>query len=328
MDGKHEGELTVKILSMGEVLWDVFGDEEYLGGAPLNFSAVLQRLGNTAAVLTAVGKDERGIRTLKTMRDLGLSTEFVRQVTERPTGTAFVSMDGDRNAVFTIDRPAAFDCVAVDASLLERAVHFAPDWLYFGTLAQANPHMETALLRLVENLPETRCFYDVNLRSGHWNLALVERLSSAADVLKLNHREAEQLYELTRGKSGYNLEAFCRHWSSTYNISTICVTLGSRGCAIFDRDTLRSFDGFTVEVVDTVGSGDAFAAAFLHGLNAGWPIEENANFANALGALVAGRPGATPDWSLEEYYALIRSRAASRDTSNPSARGDPARDLP
>ena len=319
MHGGFKGELTVKILSMGEVLWDVFGEEEYLGGAPLNFSAVLQKLGNTAAVLTAVGKDERGARTLKAMRDLGLTTEFVQQVAERPTGTAFVSTGGDRNVIFTIDRPAAFDCVEVDASLLQRAIHFAPDWLYFGTLAQANPRMEMALMRLVENLPETRRFYDVNLRSGHWNLALVERLSSAAHVMKLNHHEAEMLHELTRKKSNFDLEDFCRHWSSTYNISTICVTLGSRGCAIFKDDTLRSFDGFKVEVVDTVGSGDAFAAAFLHGLNAGWPIEQNATFANALGALVAGRPGGTPDWNTEEHAALIRSRSTSRKKSNPSA---------
>jgi len=309
----------VKILSMGEVLWDVFGVEEYLGGAPLNFSAILQRLGNTAAVLTAVGKDERGVRTLKAMQSLGLTTEFVQQVADLPTGTAIVSTGADRNAVFTIDRPAAFDCVTVDASLLQRAVHFAPDWLYFGTLAQANPNMELALRRLVENLPKTKLFYDVNLRSGHWNLPLVERLSSVAQVLKLNQHEAELLYELTKGKSGYTLEAFCRHWSSTYNISTICVTLGSRGCAIFDHDTLRSFDGFKVKVVDTVGSGDAFAAAFLHGLNAGWPMEQNATFANALGALVASRHGATPDWSLAEHDALIRSHSASRNPSNPSA---------
>ena len=319
MDGGFKGELTVKILSMGEVLWDVLGEVEYLGGAPLNFSAVLQRLGNTAAVLTAVGKDERGMRTLKAMQDLSLTTEFVQQVSERPTGTAFVSTDGDRNVFFTINRPAAFDFLKIDGSLLERAVHFAPDWLYFGTLAQANPHMEAALNRLVKNLPETQCFYDVNLRSGHWSLALVERLSSAADVLKLNRHEAEMLYELTRGKGEFNLEDFCRHWSLTYNIPTICVTLGSRGCAIFDHGTLRFFEGFSVDVVDTVGSGDAFAAAFLHGLNAGWPIEENATFANALGALVAGRRGGTPDWNIEEHIALIRSRSASRNQSNPSA---------
>jgi len=86
-----------------------------------------------------------------------------------------------------------------------------------------------------------------------------------------------------------------------------------------EHGALHFFEGFTVEVIDTVGSGDAFAAAFLHGLNAGWPIEENAIFANALGALVACRLGGTPDWSLEEHSALIRSRTAPGDKSNSAA---------
>ncbi len=300
----------MKILSMGEVLWDVFGTQEYLGGAPLNFSAVSQRLGNTTALLTAVGNDERGNRALTAIHDLGLTTEFVQQVTERPTGTAFVSTDNHSNVLFTIDRPAAFDTIVVDASLLERTARFAPDWLYFGTLAPSNLHTETALMRLVEDLPHTKRFYDVNLRTGHWNLALVEKLSSVADVLKLNHTEAELLHELTNRQSRYTLEDFCRHWGLTYNISTICVTLGEQGCAIFANDTINFFAGFSVEVVDTVGAGDAFAAAFLHGLNAGWSIKKNAIFANALGALVASRPGATTDWNIEQCYSLIRSRPA------------------
>lgn len=308
----------MKILSLGEVLWDVFVEKEYLGGAPLNFSAVSQKLGNSVALLTAVGADERGFAVLKSMNELGLTTEFVQRVTERPTGTAIVSTGSDGNTVFTIDRPAAFDCVTVDAALLARVTRFAPDWLYFGTLAQANPHMEAALLRLVESLPDTRRLYDVNLRAGHWTLALVKKLSAAADVLKLNHTEAEILHDLTLGKSGFSLESFCRRWASTYEIATICVTLGGRGCAIFAGDTLRSFDGFAVKVVDTVGSGDAFAAAFLHGLNANWPLEKNAAFANALGALIASRPGATPDWSLDECHELTRSRFSSRETLNPS----------
>jgi fructokinase len=207
----------------------------------------------------------------------------------------------------------------VDANVLKTVRRFSPNWLYFGTLAQSNPHTKMALMRLVEHLPSTKLFYDVNLRTGHWTLELVEHLSSVAHVLKLSHHEAELLFQLTKGDSQYNLESFCRHWSSTYNIFTICVTLGSRGCAIFHEQTLRYFDGFAVEVVDTVGSGDAFAAAFLHGLNSGWTTEENAIFANALGALFASCAGATPDWNIEQCYALIRSRYTISKLLNPSA---------
>ena len=55
-----------------------------------------------------------------------------------------------------------------------------------------------------------------------------------------------------------------------------------------------------MKVVDTVGAGDGFAAAFVHGLGAGWSAAKTGDFANRLGALVASRAGAVPEWSLGE----------------------------
>ncbi len=64
--------------------------------------------------------------------------------------------------------------------------------------------------------------------------------------------------------------------------------------------------GYTVQAQDTVGAGDAFAAAFVHGLSLRWPPPEIADFANRVAALVASRPGGTPPWTLEEARALSR----------------------
>ena len=50
----------MKVLSFGEILWDVYPDEKYLGGAPLNFAAHLAKHGEDVAMLSAVGKDELG----------------------------------------------------------------------------------------------------------------------------------------------------------------------------------------------------------------------------------------------------------------------------
>ena len=83
----------MQIVSIGEVLWDVFGEKEFLGGAPLNFSAHLHRLDSSVTLLSAVGADARGNLTLKTMRNLGLTTEMVHTVAERPTGTAIIVTD-------------------------------------------------------------------------------------------------------------------------------------------------------------------------------------------------------------------------------------------
>jgi fructokinase len=292
--------------SIGEILWDVFPSHEQLGGAPLNFSANLQRLGDEVTFLSAVGKDERGRLALQRMRELGLTTVGVREVDSFPTGTAIVGAGSGGDAAFVIPRPAAFDKVAIDPQALAAAR--GVDWLYFGTLLQTDEAAELLVADLAANLAPARCFYDINLRTGHWNLPLVLRLCKLATVLKLNESEAETLHKLTQTTdAAFSLETFCAEWSSRYAIDTICVTLGPAGCLVYDRGVLTRAPGYEVTVCDTVGSGDAFAAAFLHGYSLGWPMQETARFANALGALVASRAGATPDWTVDEVWAMVNN---------------------
>jgi fructokinase len=301
----------MQIVAIGEILWDVFEAREWLGGAPLNFSAAAQRLGDAVILLTAVGNDARGKTAIEQMTTLGLNADFVQTSPKRNTGTAIVTVDAAGNASYVIERPAAFDDYQLEQACLTRLQDLRPDWLYLGTLAETNAHNEANLKLLVENLPGIRCFYDMNLRDGHWNLALVRRLSALADVMKLNETEAKTLFQLTCPKEDFSLEHFCRTWSSSYKVETICVTLGGEGCAIYTRESFSEHPGFAVQVADTVGAGDSFAAAFLHTLSRGWPVSRQAAFANALGALVASRSGATPDWTIEECLGLIERNNGS-----------------
>jgi fructokinase len=300
----------VRILSVGELLWDVIGERQFLGGAPLNFSASSHRLGHEVAFLSGVGSDQRGALAIEMIVTLGLDPALIQVVPEQPTGAAFVLTDSAGNATFQITRPAAFDCMEVDLPMLARLQHLEPDWIYFGTLAQTSGQSEAMLLQIAKSLPQARCFYDMNLRDGHWSLDLVQRLSRLASIIKLNEGEAEVLFLLCRDSETYSIENFCRLWSSLYGISLICVTLGSCGCAIWSEGTLREFAGFSIQVADTVGAGDAFSAALLHGLQLGWPMERVACFANALGAIVASRPGAIPAWEPSECLRLIESRSS------------------
>jgi fructokinase len=66
------------------------------------------------------------------------------------------------------------------------------------------------------------------------------------------------------------------------------------------EDEYAEAPGYAVEVADPVGAGDAFAAVFLQGLSSRWPVGRISQFANRVGALVASRHGAIPDWTLEE----------------------------
>jgi fructokinase len=300
---------------VGEVLWDVFPDGERFGGAALNFCANLQRLGDQATLFSAVGDDPHGQRSLEQMKSLGVGTQGIRTVTNLPTGIARVTTNEQGEPSFVIPRPAAFDEISVDSAMLTTLQVNGVDWLYFGTLLQTNAAVEQLTTDLKEQLHPARGFYDINLRTGHWNLALVQRLSRLASIVKLNEMEAETLFSLTSSQDeAFSLESFCSRWASAYGIDVICVTLGPAGCMIYDDGSFHRVPGYNVAVCDTVGSGDAFAAAFLHGYNSGWQIPKAAQFANALGAVVASRAGATPFWTTREVKAMLGEQYADELT--------------
>jgi fructokinase len=295
----------LSILCAGEVLWDVFDEKELLGGAPLNFAVTMMRLGHPVALLTAIGDDQRGQRALECIAAHGLSTEWVQTAHGARTGTAIVTTDPSGNATYGIQRPAAFDALRLDHRLIERIKTLDPSWIYFGSLAQSSPGSMATIDAVRKCLPVAKSFYDANLRDSHWNLGLVEQLSAGAAIMQLNEVEAKTLHREVNPRSPFKLDAFCNEWREKYEIGMLCVTLGRSGCAISTSTGFLKFDGFPVDVVDTVGAGDAFAAAFLHGIISGWSLTKTASFANALGAVVAGRTGAIPDWTFKDVNQVL-----------------------
>jgi fructokinase len=273
-----ENQMT--IFSIGEILWDVFPDTVRLGGAPFNFAVNTHRLGHRVIFLSAVGDDERGRAALARAAALGLETEFIH-VADQPTGSVSVRLDAEGHPDFTIHRPAAYDCLSLSEQQLKRLAALQPDWIYFGTLYAMEGRAHDLLSRLLDAVPRARRFYDVNLRRGCYTSELVRDLLARADAVKMNDDEAELFPDLDEAPS-------------------VAVTRGERGSVVRIGNDRAECPGYAVKVVDTVGAGDAFAAAFLHGLAAGWSAAKTGDFANRLGATVASRAGAVPEWSLEE----------------------------
>lgn len=132
----------------------------------------------------------------------------------------------------------------------------------------------------------------------------MKRLSELATIIKMNEAESAELWHLAHSDTPYSTEEFCRFWASTQDCELVCITRDSEGCAVWYCNVLQFFPGFRVSVADTVGAGDAFAAAFLHGLDQNWPLEKTSLFDNRIGGLVASRAGAIPEWSLDECSDL------------------------
>jgi fructokinase len=294
----------MKVVSIGEVLWDVIERQEHLGGAPFNFAAHIRRLGHTVFFVSGVGCDQRGERILHKMAELGLPTSYISRVEDAATGAVTVALDAAGQPHFTIHRLAAYDFPRLSELQMQQLSSDPPDWIYFGTLQQTSRQAKALTAKLLASNSTARRFYDVNLRPGCYDAPLVREMMAQATVVKLNEDEASEIARIFGRPQLDSHETFCRSYAGEFGWEAVCVTRGAQGCALLIGNDYVEADGYQVEVADTVGSGDAFAAAFLHGLGSGWKPPQIADFANRVGALVASRRGAIPAWTIEEAMAL------------------------
>jgi fructokinase len=199
---------------------------------------------------------------------------------------------------YEIVSPAAYEAIVpLGGGALELASRV--DLLVFGTLAQRFPGPRHATRQLADAAGEAIRLYDVNLRPGCWEPALVGELLSLATIVKLNDDEQATLADALELPVAPT-ERFARAMAVRYRLRGVCVTRGSAGAALLLDDEYREAPAPAVDVVDTVGAGDAFAAALAEGVLSKRPVLEILAQAIRLAALVVARAGATPGWSLAE----------------------------
>jgi fructokinase len=293
----------VKVICIGEVLWDVFGDQEHLGGASFNFAAHLTKLGHDVAFISAVGNDIRGQRILDRMREMGLSSRYVHCDPDHETGAVSVKVSATGQPQFILHRPAAYDFPQLSHADFHQLFAKPVDLVYFGTLHQVSQTAKALTALLLDHAPSAHKFYDLNLRPNAYDAALVSELMARASIMKMNDEEVVTIAKLF-GYPYQSLEKFCRDYADKFGWEAVCITRGSKGCSLLIRDQFIEAPGYAITVADAVGAGDAFAAGFVHGFGAAWPAAKIADFANRVGALIASRHGAIPQWSIEEVETL------------------------
>jgi fructokinase len=291
-----------RLLIVGEVLWDLFPASVRLGGAALNFAAHAKRLGHEPLLISAVGTDELGEEAVRAVTALGLDTSFLQATGRFKTGTATVQLGPGDQTSFVIERPAAYDAVELSDLQIQQIIKWHPEWFYYGTLFSSSLAGRDVVYQLLEAVPQARRFYDLNLRPGSDSPELVTELLRTANVVKLNEAELTSVHEFTGLPA--DTQGFCRAGIERFGWTAACVTLGARGCAMSVAGEYVEVDGHRIDVADTVGAGDAFAAAFMHGIISHWSATEIAAFSNRVGALVASVHGAIPNWTLKEVVDL------------------------
>lgn len=282
---------AVSFLGLGELLWDCFPDRRLPGGAPANVAFHAQQLGLSAATVTRVGNDSLGDEICEFLQSQGLCLDLVQRDPVHGTGTVTVEFN-PTGTKYTFKPDSAWDFLEPTSTLL--AAMKSAKAVCFGTLAQRSPVSREAIHAcLAATSPDCLIVYDVNLRPPFYDREWIERSLQRARVAKLNDEEVRVLAQMLDAPQSDDA-GFSRWLLNEYDLQLVCVTRGGEGCVVVSTDEIIEVAGVPIEVVDTVGAGDAFTAALIQTRLAGWSLRRSAEFANRVGALVASRAGAMP----------------------------------
>jgi fructokinase len=286
-----------KVLCFGEVLWDAFGDEKKAGGAPMNVAAHLAQQKVDVTFASRVGADDSGTKLVQFLKKSGLYSDLIQVDEELPTCEVTVQLDETNQATYIIPEPVSWDNIQTTDVLVAGAVKATA--IIFGSLACRTRTTRDTLLNLLDETKALRIF-DVNLRSPHYTLSTIETLAARATVVKMNEEEANLLI----GGSNGQLKDKIGEFRAKYHVQTICVTRGENGAIIWHDHEFYEHPGFKVQVVDTVGAGDAFLATFVAGILSKQPMQQVLENACAIGAFVTSKRGANPVYNWDEINAV------------------------
>ena len=286
-----------KVLCFGEVLWDAFGEEKKAGGAPMNVARHLAQQHVNVVLASRVGADTSGDELVDFLKKGGLYSPLIQKDNNLPTCEVAVELDEKSQATYIIPEPVSWDNIQLDKTLIEAAKDSSI--IVYGSLACREAVTHDTLLNLLDETSALKVF-DVNLRHPHYTLATIETLAARANVIKMNEEEADLLIGGSKG----DLRSKITEFRNKYHTKTICVTCGEKGAMIWHDFEFFEHPGFSVDVADTVGAGDAFLATFITGLIENHAIPKLLLNACAIGAFVASKRGANPVYNQDEISRI------------------------
>ncbi len=287
------------ILGIGELLWDMLPDGPQLGGAPANFTVMAGRLGNHAAILSRIGRDELGRKAVDLLDPLPADTSFLQVDTAHETGRVTVTLK-EGQPEYIIHEPAAWDFLELSdewVRLAERA-----NAICFGSLAQRSlVSRQTVQTLAAQTSSSCVRVFDVNLRTPFYSSEVVQESLELATVVKMNDAELPLLLGLLglplEGEPGTGqLRLGAERLLAEFpTLHLVAVTRGGHGSLLVKRDEWHEHPGIPVKVGDAIGAGDAFTAALTHYLLGGAKLAVLNEAGNRWGAWVASQSGAMPE---------------------------------
>ena len=276
------------IVGIGEILWDMLPSGKALGGAPANFAYHAMRLGEDGWAVSAVGDDALGHEILDLVESKGLNR--IISVTDKPTGTVEVELDERGVPTYNIMEDVAWDNIPFTPEMEELAKR--ADAVCFGSLVQRMSSRDSVLSFVRAMRPDALKVFDINLRQHYYCPEVLEESLKLSDILKINDEEIR----IVAGMFGLGDDdtAACRSLIASYGLKLVILTRGAEGSEVITADEVIPQSVGHVDVVDTVGAGDSFTAAFVVAYLRGDSLADAQRLASETASYVCSRKGAMP----------------------------------
>jgi len=297
--------MNKRIVAFGEVVWDILPNGKVLGGTPSNLVFRCNSFDEQGFLLSRIGDDDLGKEALDKLKELNILDENVQMDTEFPTGTVHISFENNYDPRYIVTPDVAFDHIEFSAEAL-KLVREA-DCLFYGLLPQRFGISKNTLRELIKESPDSLHFFDLKLFEHFFNVSVVENLLESSNIVRIKEKEIAFLSK-ELGLNAQNLNVFSTELSQKYKIDMILVTRGQNGVFAFHKKKGAFYDpGYSIDIVDNIGSGMAFSAGFLHYYLNGKPIQQALDFGNAAGALNTTKRGATSYFNKKDVLNFMKN---------------------
>jgi len=277
----------------------IFGREMMTlpGGKGANQAVASARLGKKVNMIGSVGRDLYGDNVIKSLKEKGINTSYVKRVDDSSTGCAIITVDQTAENTMLVVKGANDDLTVKDIQAA------------FSTISNSKVllvQMEIPEEAVIESMIQARnkgMFVVLDPAPADGN---TKRVLQYADLIVPNKQETKQLtgIDVIDLDSAYQ----AAEYFNQIGIKNSIIKMGDKGSLVYVNGKTDYVEAISVKAVDTVGAGDSFAGALASALADGADLISAVKFANIVAALKVTKQGAqkVPSIDLVNEFCVER----------------------
>jgi sugar/nucleoside kinase (ribokinase family) len=255
--------------------------KETAGGSAANTISTLAKLGLKTGYIGKIADDPKGKVFRKDLIDSSIyyNTDFLDRSNTEATGKCIVLITPDKERTMNTYLGATEFLTEID---IDEELIAHGEWLYLEGYRFDGQKSKEAFYKAIEIAKRNKTKIAITLSDkfcvDRYRSDFIDLLNSSADMVFCNEAELKSLFQVGDIREAQSFIAD--------TISCLACTCAERGAYLFQGSSIREISTDEVNVIDTTGAGDNFAAGFLYGLAQNFTLEKCATFGNLIAAEV------------------------------------------